>query len=155
MTRLPNMIHAALLGACLFSTAIHAKPVRNLPEEQANHHLVLDFYDKFFNQHRTMEAAIVVSDDYRQHNPEVADGKAPFVDYFSRYFKEHPHASARVVRSVAQDDLVWLHVHSKESAQDRGQAVVDVFRVKDGQIVEHWDVIQDVPETSANNNGLF
>ena len=56
---------------------------------------------------------------------------------------------------MAQGYLVWLHVYSTESDQDRGQAVIDIFRVKDGQIVGHWDVIQDVPEKAANANGLF
>ncbi|MCR8718248.1 ester cyclase [Pseudomonas syringae] len=131
-----------------------SKP-RDIALESANQKIVLDFYDGVFNQHKVAESSQVVSPSYIQHNPEVPDGKAPFVDYFTGYFKDHPQASARVVRSVAQDDLVWLHVHSKASAQDRGQAVVDIFRVKDGQIVEHWDVIQEVPEKPANSNGMF
>jgi len=132
----------------------NTKP-RDLSQESTNRKLVLDFYDGVFNQHKVAQASQVVSPKYIQHNPYVPDGKAPFVDYFTGYFKEHPQATAKVVRSVAQDDLVWLHAHSRESEQDRGQAVLDVFRVKDGQIVEHWDVIQDVPEKSANANGMF
>lgn len=155
MKRSLKTLQAALLGACLFASVSHAETARNLPQEQANQRLVLNFYDAFFNKHQVAEAAEVVADSYKQHNPEVPDGKAPFVNFFTGYFKENPHASAKVVRSVAEDDLVWLHVHSKQSAEDRGQAVVDVFRVKGGRIVEHWDVIQDVPEKSANGNGMF
>lgn len=62
---------------------------------------------------------------------------------------------ARIVRSAADGDLVYLHVHATEHPGDRGEAVVDIFRVKDGKIVEHWDVIQPVPETSANRNTMF
>ena len=62
---------------------------------------------------------------------------------------------ARIVRSAADGDLVWLHLNSTQNAQDRGEAIVDIFRVEDGRIVEHWDVIQPVPETSANENTMF
>lgn len=128
---------------------------RDLAQEAANRKVVLDFYDGVFNQHKVAESSRVVANDYIQHNPMLENGKTPFVDFFTSHFKDHPESSVQIVRSVAQGDLVWLHVHSKESARDRGQAVLDVFRVRGGQIVEHWDVIQDVPEKSANDNGMF
>ena len=52
-------------------------------------------------------------------------------------------------------DLVWLHVHSTNGAGDRGRAIVDIFRVENGRIAEHWDVVQPVPEKSANGNTMF
>lgn len=138
------------------STAVLADPTqRDLALEEANRTLVLDFYERFFNQHQVEQAARVVADDYKQHNPDVPDGKAPFVSYFEGFFKENPESRARIVRSATDDDLVYLHVHSTNSADDRGQAVVDIFRVKAGKIVEHWDVIQDVPQESANDNTMF
>ncbi|MDX3810360.1 MAG: nuclear transport factor 2 family protein, partial [Bosea sp. (in: a-proteobacteria)] len=79
----------------------------------------------------------------------------PFVSFFTSKFKSNPEARARIVRSSANDDLVWLHVHSTERPDDRGRAIVDIFRVKDGRIVEHWDVIQPVPEKAANGNTMF
>ena len=128
---------------------------RDLAREEANRQLVVHFYDQFFNQHDTVDAAKVVADNYRQHNPEVPDGKAPFVGYFTDFFKHNPHSGARIVRSAADGDLVYLHIHSYTSKNDRGQAIVDIFRVKDGKITEHWDVIQNIPEKSANNNTMF
>lgn len=103
----------SLLAATLLATASasFAAP-RNLAVEEANRELVISFYERFFNQHQTEEAAMVVAVHYKQHNPEVPDGKVPFLFYFTTYFKEHP------------DDL--------------GQAVVDTFRVEKGEIVEHW-----------------
>lgn len=95
------------------------------------------------------------SNDYRQHNPSVPDGRAPLVDYFTGYFKANPQSRARIVRSAANGDLVWLHVHSTNGEGDLGRAVLDIFRVEDGQIVEHWDVIQDVPGKSSNSNTMF
>ncbi|MBS62063.1 nuclear transport factor 2 family protein [Salinisphaera sp.] len=131
----------------------HAGDAKDL--QSANRALVVDFYNRFFNDHEVREAASVVADDYRQHNPQVPDGKAPFVDYFEQFFKDHPDSKARIVRTAANDDLVWLHVHSTTDADDRGEAVVDIFRVEDGQIVEHWDVIQAVPGEAANDNTMF
>ena len=128
---------------------------RNLVQEEANRKLVIEFYDRFFNRHETEEAARVVADDYRQHNPEVPDGKAPFLSFFTGFFKDNPNSKARIVRSSTDGDLVWLHIHSTNGEKDNGQAVVDIFRVADGKIVEHWDVIQNVPETSANQNTMF
>nr|WP_316961735.1 ester cyclase [Agrobacterium tumefaciens] len=128
---------------------------RNLVQEEANRKLVIEFYDRFFNRHETEEAARVVADDYRQHNPQVPDGKAPFLSFFTGFFKDNPNSKARIVRSSTDGDLVWLHIHSTNGEKDNGQAVVDIFRVADGKIVEHWDVIQNVPETSANQNTMF
>lgn len=142
----------AAISVVLLSIAA-AEP-RNLETEEANRQLVLKFYDRFFNKHE-IEAAEVVAEDYKQHNPEVPDGKKPFVTFFTGFFKENPESRAKIVRSATDGDLVYLHVHSTNGADDRGQAVVDIFRVKDGRIVEHWDVIQSVPESSANPNTMF
>lgn len=148
-------IKAAVLGMAL---ALHAPLAfaqeRDTATEAINEELVRGFYDSFFNNH-DVSAASVVADGYIQHNPFVPDGKAPFVDYFTGYFAENPEARNEIIRSVASDDLVWLHVHSTNGAEDRGQAVVDIFRVENGEIVEHWDVIQDVPEEAANDNTMF
>lgn len=132
-----------------------AQPARDLKAEEANRALVIEFYDRVFNRHEVEEGAGTLSDDYRQHNPLVPDGKAPFVKAFLDRFAKNPEARSRIVRSAAEGDLVWLHVHSTMNPNDRGRAIVDIFRVRDGRIVEHWDVIQPVPETSANSNGMF
>lgn len=155
MLRTSLSIATLLLSAA--STAVFAAPpsTRDLNAEEANRALVVNFYDQFFNHHEVAEASKVVAENYIQHNPEVPDGKAPFVDYFTGFFKENPESRARIVRSATDHDLVYLHVHSITSQKDRGQAVVDIFRVKDGMITEHWDVIQEVPSQSANENTMF
>jgi predicted SnoaL-like aldol condensation-catalyzing enzyme len=58
-------------------------------------------------------------------------------------------------RVIAEDDLVVLHYHLRMTPDDLGQAVVDIFRVEDDRIVEHWDVLQQVPAESANTNGMI
>jgi predicted SnoaL-like aldol condensation-catalyzing enzyme len=151
-------LFAATVLACtlLSSGLLHAAETsRDLKQEEANRTLVLAFYDQFFNQHKIDEAAKVLTDGYRQHNPHVPDGKAPMVDYFRGFFKENPEARAKIVRSATDGDLVYLHVHFTNNPTDRGQAIVDIFRVENNRITEHWDVIQDVPETAANDNSMF
>ncbi|MFJ2620288.1 ester cyclase [Glutamicibacter sp. NPDC087344] len=132
-----------------------AAGARDLHNEEANRKLVVDFYNKFFNEHEPEEAAEVVADDYIQHNPSVPDGKEPFVSFFSGYFLENPESKAEIVRSSTDGDLVYLHVRSTDASIDKETAVVDIFRVEDGKILEHWDVIQDVPDESANLNTMF
>lgn len=146
----------ALLALAACSQAAKTPPAggRDLAVEEANRDLVVDFYEKFFIDH-DIASASVVADDYTQHNPDVPDGKAPFVDYFSGFFAKNPQSRGEVVRSATDGDLVFLHVRSTNGSQDRGDAVVDIFRVQDGKIVEHWDVIQAVPEASANPNTMF
>ncbi|EOL8938463.1 nuclear transport factor 2 family protein [Cronobacter dublinensis] len=143
-----------LMAASLLTANGAVASARQSDVEEANCQRVITFYDRFFNQHDTA-AADVVADDYRQHNPDVPDGKAPFVNYFSGFFRDNPQSRAKVIRSAADGDLVWLQVHSTNGSHDRGQAVLDIFRVKDGKIVEHWDIIQDVPEKAANANTMF
>ncbi|HKU42727.1 MAG TPA: nuclear transport factor 2 family protein, partial [Polyangiales bacterium] len=94
-------------------------------------------------------------DKYIQHNPRVPDGKDAVIGYFIPFFKNNPEASWEIKRVIADGDLVVLHVHSRSNASDRGRAIVDIFRVEKGKVVEHWDVIQDIPEKSANTNTMF
>jgi predicted SnoaL-like aldol condensation-catalyzing enzyme len=152
-----RLLTATLLAYTLLSAGFShaAETTRDLKQEEANRTLVLSFYDQFFNKHQTAEASKLMTDDYRQHNPHVPDGKAPMVGYFTEFFKNNPQAQAKVVRSATDGDLVYLHVHFTNNPQDRGQALVDIFRVENNRIVEHWDVIQDVPEKAANDNTMF
>lgn len=136
----------------LSASASHASPQDSAEQ---NRRLVVQFYDLFFNKHAIAQASELVAPDYKQHNPQVPDGKAPFVDFFTDYFKKNPLASSQILRTAVDGDLVWLHNHSRSSPDDRGRAIVNIFRVKDGKIVEHWDVIQAVPEHAANENSMF
>jgi len=144
---------AAMISAAPLSVLAETSE-RDLATEEANRALVVEFYDQFFNEHN-IAASDVIAEDYIQHNPNVPDGKAPLVSFFSEYFAENPESRARIVRSAADGDLVWLHVQSTNGEEDLGEAVVDIFRVEDGIIVEHWDVIQTVPSEAANSNTMF
>ena len=121
-----------------------------------NKDTALAFYRTAFNDHKPEEAvAKYVGDRYTQHNPLAADGKQAFIDFVNAFAKANPGLHIEVKRVVAEGDLVAVHVHLKLSADDRGTAAIDFFRLENGKVVEHWDCVQPVPEESANSNGMF
>ena len=123
---------------------------------ETNKKLVRDFYEMAFNSHQPTEAAKkYIGPRYIQHNPGVPDGPEAFYTYFEGYFKANPQSKVEIKRVLGDGDLVALHLWSRQNDQDRGRAIVDIFRVENGKIVEHWDVIQAVPEKSANTNTMF
>ncbi|MEA3127937.1 MAG: hypothetical protein QOD67_4956 [Caballeronia sp.] len=128
---------------------------RNLAQEESNRALVVRFYNTVFNRHDLGNAGTVLAPNYIQHNPHVPSGSVPFIRFFTEHFKANPETRSTIVRSAADGDLVFLHVHSTSNPQDRGSAIVDIFRVDQGKIAEHWDVIQLVPEHAANDNTMF
>lgn len=116
---------------------------------------VLAFYETALNQ-RDADAAIqYVGSHYRQHNPLVADEYPGLRKYLAWIQENFPQSHSKILRVFADGDYVLLHVHRVRAPGTRGDAIVDIFRLEDGKIVEHWDIIQPVPEASTNANTMF
>ena len=92
---------------------------------------------------------------YRQHNPGAADGAESLVATMKWFAENFPELRMDTKRIIAEDDYVVVHSHLILKPGDRGSAVVEMFRLEDGKIVEHWDVAQEIPEASANDNTMF
>lgn len=125
-------------------------------QTEANKKVVRDYTDLAFNQRKPEEAvAKYQGPSYRQHNPGSPDGPEPFIRVVKWLAQTYPSFRLELKRMVAEGDLVVTHSHLIREPGDRGMSVVDIFRLENGGIVEHWDVVQEIPETSANNNTMF
>lgn len=124
-------------------------------QERKNLETVLAFYEKGLNQKDADAALAYVGNRYVQHNPTAPDGPEGFRKFIAFLKEKSPASRGEIKRSFVDGDYVVLHVHAVREPGTRGSAIVDIFKLQDGKIVEHWDAIQPVPETAANSNGMF
>ncbi|WP_445220806.1 ester cyclase [Bradyrhizobium sp. Pa8] len=145
------MIAASILMLSLGNSAALAASA----QEEANRAAVLAFYEKGLNQKDADAALAYVGNRYVQHNPNAPDGPDGFRKFIGFLREKFPNSHSDIKRSFVDGDFVILHVHSVREPGSRGRAIVDIFKLENGKIVEHWDVVQDIPENPANNNTMF
>jgi predicted SnoaL-like aldol condensation-catalyzing enzyme len=126
-------------------------------QEQANIEMVKTFYDLALNVKDYDAASKYLGDKYIQHNPGAADGPEGLRGFITFLKTDFPQSHNEVKHAYADGDRVILHVHSLREPDTLGRAIVDIFRIEDGKVVEHWDVIQDVvaPDQAKNANTMF
>ena len=122
---------------------------------EQNKRMVAEFYDLIINKKDYESAKKYMGPRYKQHNPLVKDRPEGLRDFIEFLKTNAPEAHSEIIRSFADGDYVILHVHSLRQPNTRGRAIIEIFRLENGLIDEHWDVIQEIPETSANPNGMF
>lgn len=144
-------------GNDMFSTVTSPRTDRPGPAWRTayNQKLVTKAFDQLFGQKDISAFDTYWGPEYQQHNPTFPNGVDAVKAGMGAYFQQFPDMSVSRKRVIAEGDLVAVHSHSVRTPGERGQAILDLFRVRNGKIVEHWDVIQDVPETSANDNTMF
>jgi len=121
----------------------------------ANRHNAIEFYRIAYLGDPALAVERFVGAEYIQHNPEVANGKTGFIDYFTAMARDYPDKQIEFLRAVADGDLVALHTHQTWPGGDE-YVTMDFFRFDDnGKIVEHWDAIQSVPAETNNGNRMY
>jgi len=149
MTRITLALAAALALTALPAGA-HAQT-----QQEANKKIVVDFYDKAINQKDFEAASKHLSSRYTQHNPNAADGPEGLKAFLQFLKEKFPASRSEIKRVFADGDFVILHVHAVREPGARGNAIVDIFKLENGKVVEHWDVVQPIPEKAVNTNGMF
>jgi predicted SnoaL-like aldol condensation-catalyzing enzyme len=144
-----------MLRALLVAAVLGVATPAFAADLEANKKVVIDFYEKALNQKDFDAASKYFGPRYIQHNPTAANGPEGLKKLVAFLKEKFPQSHNEIKRVIAEGDYVVLHVHSVREPGQRGRAIVDIFKLEDGKIVEHWDVIQDVPEKAANDNTMF
>ena len=143
------MIRLIVLAAALAAAPAQAQSL------EANKRNVVEFSNLALNEKNFEAASKYLGPRYIQHNPTAPDGAEGLKGFIGFLRDKFPQSRSEIKRVFADGDFVIVHVHSVREPGTRGRAIIDLFRLENGKIVEHWDVVQDVPEKAANSNGMF
>jgi predicted SnoaL-like aldol condensation-catalyzing enzyme len=149
------MMKIALAIAAAVLLAAPAAHAADAQQQEQNKKTVVDFYEKGLNEKDFEAASKYFGPRYTQHNPNAPDGPEGFKTFLQFLKEKFPASRSEIKRVFADGDYVIPHVHAVREPGTRGNAIVDIFKLENGRIVEHWDVVQPVPEKSANANGMF
>lgn len=123
--------------------------------EERHKEIATAFYEAALNRHDFAEARQYMGPTYTQHNPNASDSPEGFAAFLDFLKEHHPQSRGIIKRIWADADYVIMHILERRHPDDRGDAVVDIFRFEDEKIVEHWDVTQSIPEKLAHDNGMI
>jgi predicted SnoaL-like aldol condensation-catalyzing enzyme len=121
--------------------------------ERMNKKLVADFYQQLFGDKDLNAIDKYIGDVYIQHNPALPDGKEALKQGAAQWFKGAPKEKIDIQHLSADGNLVYIHTKSVRGPKTN--SILDIFRLENGKIIEHWDIIQEVPEKSTNPHPMF
>jgi predicted SnoaL-like aldol condensation-catalyzing enzyme len=150
MTRIVRILAVAALALAM--TSVQGAGAQ---QQETNKKNVVEFYEKALNQKDFEAASRYLGPRYTQHNPGAADGPEGLKAFIQFLREKFPNSRSEIKRVFADGDNVIVHVHAIREPGTRGRAIIDIFKLENGKIVEHWDVAQDIPEKAANPNGMF
>lgn len=148
-----NIVRNAVIA--LLAVAAPAAAWAETPQEQKNKQIAIDFYNAALNEKNWPKAESYIGNRYTQHSIYMADGPGSLKELVERLQREHPNNHGEIKRAWADGDMVALHVHVKRNAEHRGWSVIELLRLENDKVIEHWDMFQPVPETAENDNTMF
>lgn len=125
-------------------------------DETVLNRAVIEDFARLFYVEKNVRAAFEkhVAADYIQHNPNIPDGREAAIAALEPKFSS-PTARFTIKRILVDRDHAVIHLHGQPDPASRGGAVADIYRLSGGRIVEHWDVLQAVPEHAINPHPMF
>lgn len=138
------IVFLTLFGSAFLATA---QQKRNLIQEEKNKKLVTDFFLIFYNDKDLAKAKTMMAPDFVNHHPYSGIGIEATIDAVNQHlFGKYPDFKVSIKRITAEQDLVWIQCYTQDFPGDHGKMSMDIWRVKDGKIAEHWDIIQEIPK---------
>jgi predicted SnoaL-like aldol condensation-catalyzing enzyme len=151
-----EMVRTTLaVTAFALAVASPAAYAADAAQMETNKKTVAALYDAVLNQKDFEKASQYLGPRYTQHNPNAADGPEGLKGFIAFLKDKFPNNRSEIKRIFADGDYVIVHVHAVREPGTRGNAIIDIFKLENGKVVEHWDVVQPIPEKPANNNGMF
>lgn len=125
----------------------------SLNQNALNKKMVADFYQALFGDKNQAVIDQYIADTYIQHNPSLPDGREALKKGVAVWFKGQPKNTVDVRHLGADGNFVYIHTKSKMG--NKTYSILDIFRLENGKIAEHWDIMQEVPAKSANAHPMF
>lgn len=113
------------------------------------------FYNEVILKGSSTAAEELLLDDYKQHNPQAANGKDGLLFHVAELQAQYPNRKIEFIHLFVEGDFVITHIHFTLIPKTLGAMGMDIFRFEGDKIAEHWDVIQEIPTQAANDNGMF
>jgi predicted SnoaL-like aldol condensation-catalyzing enzyme len=139
--------------ACLLALATNARA--ETAQEARNKQIAIAFYNAALNEKNWDKARTYIGPRYVQHSIYMQDGPAGLEDLVRRIRKQFPDNRGEIERAFADGDIVVLYLHVTRTRQDPGWAVIEMMRLKNDKVVEHWDDLQRIPKDMADKNSMF